>query len=260
MAGQIRTEREGPLGWVIFDHPERRNAISEQMWIQLPDALAELDADPEIRVILLRGAGELAFISGADISEFEKSRSGESSTGYNDLTGNAFAALRDTRKPLISMIHGFCVGGGLAVALITDLRYSAEDGVFAIPAAKLGLGYHTSGIDTLIQLVGPAVAKEIFFTAQKYDAVEALRYGFVNRVYPKAELETRVREIASRIAANAPLTVRAAKHAARELGLPADQRDLASVDQSIRDCFESDDYKEGVRAFMEKRRPQFRGA
>lgn len=259
MAGQVRVEKEESIAWVIFDHPERRNALSKNMWLQLPEALSALDADPGVRVILLRGAGEKAFISGADISEFEKSRTGEASGSYNDLTTRAFSAIRDTRKPLISMIHGFCVGGGLGVSLGTDLRYTADDGVFAIPAAKLGVGYTSSGVDTLIQLVGPAVAKEIFFTGQKYDAKEALRYGFVNRVYPKNELEKKVREIASRIAANAPLTIRAAKGAARELALPPDQRDLHSVDQLVRGCFESEDYKEGVRAFMEKRSPRFRG-
>lgn len=259
MAGQVRVEKEEFIAWVIFDHPERRNALSRNMWVQLIEALADLDADPKIRVILLRGAGEVAFVSGADISEFEKSRTGEASESYNDLTSRAFTSIRDTRKPLISMIHGFCVGGGLAVSLGTDLRYTADDGVFAIPAAKLGVGYASSGVDTLIQLVGPAVAKEIFFTGQKYDAKEALGYGFVNRIFPKAALETEVRKIASRVAANAPLTIRAAKGAAREFALPPDQRDKSALEQSVRDCFESEDYREGVRAFMEKRRPQFRG-
>jgi enoyl-CoA hydratase/carnithine racemase len=259
VAGEVRIEREGALGWLVFDHPERRNAISEAMWRQMPPALAELDADPEVRVIVLRGAGETAFVSGADISEFEKSRSGEHSEGYNDLTGRAFAALRDVRKPSVAMIHGFCVGGGFAVSLLADLRYAADDAVFAIPAARLGLGYHTSGIEVLIQLVGPAIAKEVFFTARKYDAAEALRFGFVNRVFPKAELEAEARALVGKIAENAPLTVRAAKRSARELARPPAERDLAGADREVQACFDSEDYREGVRAFMEKRRPQFRG-
>jgi len=260
MAGSIRTERQGRLGWLIFDHPERRNAISMQMWHAIPAAVQKLSADPEVRVIVARGAGERAFVSGADISEFGAQRAGaEAAAEYERTTGLAFAALAGCEKPLVAMIHGFCVGGGMAVALAADLRYCADDAVFAIPAARLGLGYHAAGIEALSALLGPSTAKEIFFTARRYRAEEALRLGLVNAVFPKAELELRVRERALEIAANAPLTVRSVKLIVRELAQEPSRRDHEAIASSIRRCFESRDYQEGVRAFLEKRNPEFEG-
>ena len=259
MGGRILVEKEGALGWIVFDHPERRNAVSVDMWRAVPPAARELDQDPEIRVVILRGSGEVAFVAGADISEFEQRRSGDGAAAYEGATGQAFSALGSISKPVIAMIHGFCVGGGMATALAADLRYSADDGVFAIPAARLGLGYHAGGIEALQAVVGPSVAKEIFFTARRFDADEALRMGFLNGVLPKAELEARVREIAGQIAENAPLTVGSVKRIVRELAREPAKRDYAAIDDSIQRCFDSEDYKEGVRAFMEKRTPRFRG-
>ena len=260
MSGQVRIEREGALAWLIFDHEKRRNAISAEMWAQLAEGARELAADPALRVVILRGAGEEAFVSGADISEFETRRAdGAQATVYESETGDALGALARLGKPTLAMIHGFCIGGGMATAMSTDLRYSADDGVFAIPAARLGLGYHASGIQALVALVGPSTAKEIFYTARRYSAEEALRLGLVNDVFPKAELEDRVREIAARIAENAPLTLASVKRTVHELARDPGQRDMAAVTASIQACFDSDDYREGVRAFLEKRRPRFRG-
>jgi enoyl-CoA hydratase len=260
MSGTIRIEREGPLGWLIFDHPERRNAISGEMWRALPAAASALEADDDVRVVVLRGAGEVAFISGADISEFGESRTGgDAASQYDHTTAAAFGALMNLSKPVLAMIHGFCVGGGMATALAADVRYAADDGVFAIPAARLGLGYHAAGIEALVALVGPAAAKEIFFTARRYSAAEALHLGLVSGVFPKAELEAEVRKRAQQIAGNAPLTVRSVKQIVRELGREPARRDEDAIRSSILACFESEDYKEGVRAFLEKRPPRFSG-
>lgn len=259
MSGSIRVEREGPIGWIVFDHPERRNAINRVMWDAIPGALRELADDPEVRVAVLRGAGDVAFVSGADISEFQEQRSGEGALAYEERNAQAFAALADFPKPLLAMIHGFCVGGGLAIAIHADLRLAAEDGRFAVPAGRLGLGYPAGSLRTLVRLVGPAVAKDLFFTARRFAAPEALRLGLLNEVVDKAQLEARVRDLARAIAANAPLTLRAAKRVIEDFGRDPDQRDPESVRQAIRDCFVSEDYQEGIRAFLEKRPPRFRG-
>jgi len=259
MGGRVRVEKEGSLGWVIFDHPERRNAISIDMWGEIPEAVHEVSADDDVRVVILRGAGEVAFVSGADISEFESRRTGGAVADYESQNARAFAALANLEKPCIAMIHGFCVGGGVAVSLAADLRYAADDGVFAVPAARLGLGYAMGGLEALSNVVGFSSAKEIFFTARRFSAEEALRMGLVNGVMPKADLERSVRETAERIAANAPLTLRSVKLIVRELAREPAARDASAVSASLKACFESEDYREGMRAFLEKRPPAFRG-
>jgi enoyl-CoA hydratase/carnithine racemase len=260
MGGRVRVEKEGALGWIVFDHPERRNAISVQMWEEIPKAVEAHAADPEVRVVVLRGAGAEAFVSGADISEFGRTRTGaEASREYEAANVGAFVALATLEKPVLAMIHGYCVGGGCALALNADLRYAADDAVFAIPAARLGLGYPLLGIRALLNAVGPVHAKEVFFTARRFRAEEALRMGLVNAVLPKTELEGHVRGVAERIAGNAPLTLRAVKRAITELAKDPDEQDHEAVARLVRACFESEDYKEGVRAFLEKRPPRFRG-
>ena len=252
--------REASLAWLVFDHPERRNAVSLEMWQAIPALAAALDADPSVRVIGLRGAGDVAFVSGADISEFASTRTGANAAqAYEDTTATAFAALAGVGKPVVAAIHGFCVGGGMAVALTADLRIAADDAQLAIPAARLGLGYHAAGIDALLRLVGPSTAKEVLFTARRFTAEEALVRGLVNEVVPKARLDARVREVAAQIAENAPLTLRSVKLVIRELGRDASARDRDRVRDSIHACFESDDYREGVQAFLDKRKPVFQG-
>jgi len=260
MAGRVHIVREGALAWVVFDHPERRNAITADMWQQIPLLARELDEDESVRVVILRGAGEVAFVSGADISEFEQRRTGRSAREYDLQNDRAFEALARIRRPVIAMVHGFCIGGGCALALTADMRFAAEDAVFGIPAGRLGLGYGAVGLQSLIRAVGFPSAKEVFFSARRFEAERAAAMGLVNQVFPKASLEAEVRALAEDIANNAPLTLRAAKLAFGELAKPAAARDEAAVAAAIDRCFESDDYAEGVRAFLEKRPPRFQGS
>lgn len=259
MSGQVRIEKDGAIGWLIFDHEARRNAITVEMWRAIPDAVRTLDDDPDVRVVVMRGAGEVAFISGADISEFEQSRAGNAARQYDLDNARAFDALASMQKPLIAMIHGFCIGGGVGIAVTADLRYAADDARFAVPAARLGVGYQMSGVERLVHVVGYSAAKEIFFTARRYSAEEASHIGLVNQVAPKAELEALVRKQAERIARNAPLTLRAAKLAVNELMKPETEQDRMAVGEAVNACFQSEDYREGVRAFLEKRAPRFQG-
>ena len=252
--------KEGAIGWMIFNNPARRNALSIEMWRAMTEIIDSYGADDEVRVVVMTGAGDKAFISGADISEFEKHRaSAAAEEEYNRITVTAQEALGALEKPLVAMIHGFCVGGGVAVALQADIRIASEDSQYAIPAARLGLGYGFDGLRKLTNLVGPAMAKEILFTARRFSAEEALRIGLVNRLVPGAALEETVRELAGIIAENAPLTIRAAKAAVGEALKDPDDRDIASIERMVRECFDSEDYAEGRRAFMEKRRAEFKG-
>jgi enoyl-CoA hydratase/carnithine racemase len=259
VGGRIRVEVEAGIGWFVFDHPERRNAVSVEMWQEIPRAAQRLERDPAVRVVVLRGAGDEAFVSGADISEFAEARTGTAAAGYEDRNARAFLALAQLSKPVLAMIQGYCIGGGVAMSLSADLRYASDDAIFAIPAARLGIGYAVGGLESLIQVVGSSAAKELFFTARRFSAQEALGMGLVSRVLPRAELLPWVRDTAARIAENAPLTLRSVKRIAAELAKDPAQRDLAAAHASVRACLESEDYREGMRAFLEKRPPVFRG-
>ncbi len=248
------------IGWMTFNQPEKRNAVSYAMWQAIPQIIDDFTSSDDVRVVVMKGAGDKAFVSGADISEFEKLRSTpEQIETYNAVTSTSSNALKSLEKPLIAMIRGFCVGGGLAISLTADLRISAIDGQFGVPAAKLGVGYGYGGIKELMNLVGPSYAKEIFFTGQRFSASDAELMGLVNRVVPVDKLESTVTSYARTIADNAPLTIKAAKAAVNEGTKNPDERELDHVAVMVEACFNSEDYKEGRRAFMEKRQPQFRG-
>lgn len=259
MAGDVRIDREGPLAWLVFDHEERRNAITADMWQRIPPLARALDEDDSVRVVILRGAGDVAFVSGADISEFEQRRTGEGVEDYDLQNALAFGALASIRCPVLAMVHGFCIGGGCALALTADVRFAADDALFGIPAGRLGLGYGAGGLEALVRTVGFPAAKEMFFSARRFSAAEAYDMGLANRVFRKRELEVEVRKIAEGIARNAPLTLRAAKIAFNEIAKPVASRDEAAIRAAIRRCFESEDYAEGVRAFLEKRSAEFHG-
>ncbi len=259
MAGRITIEKRGAIGFLIFDYPERRNAITLAMWQQIPEAAQQLAADDDVRVVILRGAGEQAFVAGADISEFERNRTADNVDAYERDNARAFAALAALHKPVIAMVHGFCVGGGVAIALCADLRYAASDAVFGVPAAKLGLGYAMAGIETLTQIVGYSNAKEIFFTARRFPAQRALQMGLLNGVFDKPQLEQEVLAVAEEIAKNAPLTLRAVKLCVADLQREPEARQPQVTGQAIQQCYASADYREGVAAFLEKRPPRFTG-
>ena len=253
-------EKTGAIGWMIFNNPERLNAVSLDMWQAVPEIVAAFDADPDIRVIVLKGAGDKAFVAGADISQFGESRSSaEGIEAYENATTRAFDAIAEAQKPTIAMIDGYCIGGGLGIALSCDLRFAAEHSTFSIPAAKLGLAYAASGTGRLVHVVGPAFAKEIFFTARRFTTGEALAMGLVNRVTAPGELEAFTRDTCATIAENAPLTVATAKEVVDEFTKAPGNFDAAKCDALIARCFASDDYKEGRAAFMEKRKPKFKG-
>lgn len=264
-AHQTGTERllvevAGPVAIVTFNNPRKHNALTADMRAALPGLLRSLNADGDVRVIVMTGAGDKAFASGADISEFGEQRtSAAARASYDAVSAAVFDAWASLDKPVIAMIRGFCMGGGLLTALQADIRIAADDSQFGIPAARLGLGYPVSGVTALTNLIGPASTAEILFSARRIPAAEALRIGLVNRVVPAASLRETVLTLAERIAANAPLTVAAAKAAIREVGRPPGRRDLARVEAMVEACYQSADYLEGQRAFAEKRPPAFTG-
>lgn len=251
---------EDGTGWMIFNNPEKRNAVSLEMWEAIPIIIDSFEADDSVRVVVMRGAGEKAFVSGADISEFEERRNDpEKVKHYSSVLWSAKRSLASLNKPLLAMIHGYCLGGGLTLALSADIRLASEDACFGIPAARLGMAYGHESMRELITLVGPARAKEMTFSAERFSAQEALDFGLVNRVASAGELEASVRTLAAKIAANAPLSVRAYKTAITEAQKDEAKRDLETVQAAVQACFESADYIEGRRAFMEKRAPLFTG-
>lgn len=253
-------ETSAGIGWMIFNNPERRNALSLEMWGGMAEILRAFEADDAVRVVVMKGAGEKAFVSGADISQFEKNRSSaEQAAEYARVSEEARRVMEGMKKPLIAMIRGYCLGGGLGVALQADIRVASDDSQFGIPAGRLGIAYGFDGLKRIVDLVGPAKAKEIMFTARRVTAANALDIGLVNAVAPAEELEGVVKDMAAVIAGNAPLSVRASKLTIDEVAKDGADRDLAMIERLSRECFDSDDYREGRTAFMEKRKPVFTG-
>jgi enoyl-CoA hydratase/carnithine racemase len=248
------------VGWMTYNNPARHNALSSDMVAAVPAILRAFQGDPDVAVIVVTGAGDKAFVSGADISEFgERRTTVEARAAYDRAMSASWRAWEEVDKPIIAMIRGYCIGGGLLTALRADIRVCAEGSQFGVPAARLGLGYAFGGVQQLVDLVGPAWTAEILFSGRRLSAAEALRIGLVNRVVPAEDLEAQVADLATSIAANAPLTVRACKFSIRQARTDPERRDMARVDELVEACFQSEDYLEGQRAFAEKRTPRFRG-
>jgi enoyl-CoA hydratase/carnithine racemase len=258
--GQLHLTVDGAVATLTFDNPAKRNALSLDMVSQVPELLSRVADDPAVRVLVIRGAGTSAFMSGADISEFGGRRtSTEARQEYDGVSAAADRAFATLDKPVIALIHGFCLGRGLLMAMQADIRLAAEGARLGIPAARLGLGYSYSGIAGLASVIGQAHAAEMLFSARHYTAEEALRVGLVNRVLPAGRLDEACADLAATIAANAPLTIAACKAGLRALRLPPQRRDVARIDRMVDACFASHDSQEGQRAFAEKRRPTFTG-
>ena len=257
---KVLAEVRDSVGWVTINNPERRNAISLDMWEAFGEAFTAFAADDRVRCIVMHGAGGKAFASGADISQFEKHRSSaEAAEEYAKVSRSNRDVMLGLEKPLIAMVRGFCMGGGLGIAMTADLRIASDDSVFGIPAGRLGIAYDFLNLRNLVNLVGPSKAKEILLTARRFSADEAAAMGLINTVVPADALEAEVAKVTKAIADNAPLSLKASKLTINQVVMDAGARDQALIDQLGRDCFDSEDYREGRTAFMEKREPQFKG-
>lgn len=256
---QLIVNKANGVGTLKFNNQARRNAMTFEMWEGMGVVIEDFNADPDVRVIVVSGEGGKAFCAGADISQFAEKRSSEDAVAvYNAATDNSSKLLATSTKPTIAKIEGFCIGGGMGIAMCCDIRIANEQATFAVPAAKLGLGYRGDGLKRLVDVVGPSFSKEIFYTARQFTAQEALTMGLVNRVMPRNVLGSYVDDYTKTIAGNAPMTVSAARVVINELMKGADY-DEALANKVVDDCFASEDYKEGRTAFMEKRKPEFKG-
>ena len=248
------------IAWITFNNPDRLNAMSRDMWEGAAALLDQYAADASVRAIVLTGAGDRAFVAGADISKFENERSStEARKAYDRAVGGFHEALSRVAKPTIARVNGYCIGGGLAIAIGCDIRICSDKSTFGVPAAKLGIGYKATGIRELERLVGPAFTAEIFYSARQFDAEEARIMGLVNRAVPEAQLDEALGDLIDRIAINAPLSIRAVKEALMEHGRPEAEWDFSAHYATVEQCGTSSDYTEGRTAFMEKRRPNFTG-
>ena len=257
---ELLITKNAAVGTIMISNPNKMNAMSVQMWMDLPKAIRAFDADPEVRVIVITGQGEKAFVSGADISQFDTLRSSpQTQKDYEDAVADSMIAPLECSKPIIAKIRGFCFGGGLGLAAACDIRICSDNSSFRMPAARLGLGYGHTGIKRFTDVIGLANATDIFVTARRFDAADALRMGFVSRVCSAEEMDAVVDQYTQAIADNAPLTVAASKFIVRTVCAHPSEQDIPRAEEMVKICFASEDFKEGRAAFMEKRPAQFKG-
>jgi len=257
---KIYGSREGAVGHVVFNNPAKLNAVSLDMWDGFVNLLRDYEKDPAVRCVVVSGAGGKAFVSGADISKFESERANaEAQVRYDAISKEGYEGLYNFPKPTIAKVTGYCIGGGMNLAACCDMRFCNESARFGVPAAKLGLGYGFLRIERLSRIVGLPRAMEFLFTAKQYSSKEAYEMGLVNAVAPDAELDALVAKTTDAIAQNAPLTIALAKASAREIAKPESKQDHAKLAKMTEACFDSEDFREGRRAFMEKRKPMFKG-
>ena len=260
MTDKMLARTDGRVGIMTFNNPEKHNAVSYDMWEAAEKILDGFETDPDVRVIVLTGAGGKAFVSGADISKFESERATEAAVlSYNAIVEKVYSRIYRFPKPTIAMIRGYCIGGGLNLAICCDMRYATEGSKFSLPAAKLGLGYGYKGLRRYIETIGPVATKEIFYTARQFSSAEAHRWGMVNDVIADDALDQTVMATANTIAGNAPMTIATIKRSTVEILKDAELPDTAICDEMVAACFASNDYKEGRTAFLEKRKPRFEG-
>jgi enoyl-CoA hydratase/carnithine racemase len=259
-SGLVGAETTGPIGWLIWDNPSKLNALAPAMYGDAIKVIEAYAADPGIKVVVMRGSGRRAFISGADITSFNKTRSdAETARLAREAPEKLRLMLLNLEKPLIAMIYGYCLGGGLGMALNADLRFASTDSQFSVPAAVRGIAYAPAGLKQLVDLVGPSAAKDIMFSARRLKSDEALRIGLINRVVEADELEAETIAYAETLAANAPLSIRASKYFINQLGLEQAERNEARMDAMQREAENSEDFKEATQSFVEKRKPVFQG-
>jgi enoyl-CoA hydratase/carnithine racemase len=259
-ADKVLAGKKGRAGSITFNNPEKRNAVSLRMWQRVGELLTQFATDDDVRVVVMSGAGGKAFVSGADISKFESERAGEEAAAkYTATQDRMYEIIRNFDKPIIAKIDGYCIGGGVGLAVTCDMRICSDRSTFSIPAAKLGIGYNYKAIGRLVDLVGPAFAREIFLTGRMFSAVASYEMRLVKRFVPDAELDSYVETYAEGISQNAPLTIQAARYAITQIMTPESERDIDGCAERIKRCTESHDYVEGRRAFMEKRKPGFTG-
>ena len=257
---RLKAWADGAVLHLRFNNPAKHNAISVDMWEAVPQLLDQAEKDDAIRMVVFSGEGTKAFASGADISQFEDMRAArEAVKKYEHMAENALMGLYRFSKPVVAAIRGYCLGGGVNMAISCDIRIASSDSVFGIPATRLGLGYRFSALKNLVDLVGPGAAQDLFFTGRRIKADEAKSIGLINRVAPTEEFDMLIAEYVEAITTGAPLTIKAGKRIIREVLKPDRDIDMELCRGLITDCFESDDYAEGRRAFMEKRKPVFRG-